>query len=289
MRTFINATQHPQRSEQWAEFGIRFDRPDFAPFSSVSPKSSIREQAVMAWRKAMGEYTRHFDSDITCDGFLLGGYAPLVVSLYQLASQFRVPTFSAVMGPAPLVDGQRRGFVLAGYRRIPSPKKLRSETPREGQPLPPASLEEIEAEEAIAADLMPESEIRYFMLPQGHEVKNHDRFVHLSSRPLTEARRAELATVCPQRLISVPPVNPPPAGSCERSFQDSINEIAEVAISESCAILSDGAAAETLLRLYALLGHCVPFHYVATEITPATVAGGAPTHKVVGVSKIPRF
>lgn len=280
-KLLINATQHKQDPEAWRSLGVAFDNPNFAPFGSISPKASVKEQIVEAWRNLLGEYTRHFDLDIPCDGVLLGGFAPVVAGLYQLCSQFRIPAYTAIMGPAPLVDGQRRGFVLAGYRRVPSPKKLRKDTPQEGQPLT--------AEDAELRDLMPETEVKYFTLPARHEVTRHDRYIHLSSRPLTPDRAKELATVCPQSLVSVPVVNPPPAGADCADFQDGVNEIAQAVFDNKCAVLSDGAAGETILRLYALLGHAVPFYYVQTEITPATQPGGAATHNVVGVGKIPRF
>lgn len=284
----INATQHPQNAQDWAALGVSFDSPTFAPFATISPNASIRDQVVAAWRKTLEEYTRLFESDIPCDGLLIGGFAPVVVGLYALASQFRIPTYTAIMGPAPMIDGKRRGFVLAGYRRIPAPKKIKKDAPIEGQPLPPETAEEIEAQAALI-ELIPEIDLEYFYLPSGHEVTRHDAFIHLSARPLTDARRGELANVMPHTLISVPPALPPAPESDLSGFQDGINAIAKVAFAEKCAILSDGAPAETLLRLYALLGHCVPFYYVKTKVTPATIEGGSPTHEVVGYEKIPRF
>jgi hypothetical protein len=84
------------------------------------------------------------------------------------------------------------------------------------------------------------------------------------------------------------PALPPEPDASMASFQEAINDIVKAIVEYRAPVLFDGAPAETLLRLYSIIGHAVPCYYVKTEVTPATVAGGAAQHRIVGVEKVPR-
>ena len=279
----INGTQHPQtqNAQDWAKFGIEFTNPDFRPFSSIDPHKNIRTEALNAWRALLAEMDRNFNGDEIVNGVLLGGYAPITISLYRLLSQMRVPTFCAVMGPAPIVEGQRRQFVLAGCRRIPSPKGVKAAAPIQGQPLPPEVLETSEVEED-AENMPPEYMPEYVTLPSTFEVTRTDRFVYVSSRGLSPEQEAKIAAIAPQKLIATMPVNPPPIEADLSEYQGEINALVKTITETGAPVLLDGAPVETTLRLFALIGHCCPIYFLKTR-------GTSPQQEFTGVAKVPQF
>lgn len=267
-KLLINATQHPQGSqaEAWARLGIGFQGEDFTPYGPFNPKHDTRAQVRDAWRNLLNQLDDVLLHDMPVDGFLLGGYAPAVLGLYQLLSQFRHRSYVAVMGPAPLVDGQRRAFVLSGCRLIPMPRSLKNAVQREGQPI----LEKFEDGDLV--------------LPSSLPNMRHDRLLHVSARPLTEERAAEINTVAPQRLIGSAPALPPPPDGDMVGFERAVEDLARVVVEERCGVLLDGPPAETMLRLYALVGNLVPFYYLKTEVVP-----GQKLPTIIALDKIPRF
>jgi len=270
----INATQHDQTSSPWSDLGVSFHDPAFCPYTAFSPQQPTRAQVVSAWRSLLARFDRVLALGERVDGFLLGGYAPAVIGLYQFLSQFRQTSFVAVMGPAPIVDGQRRGFVLQGLRQIPTPRSLRAEVVREGAILPPEQ-DDLDVPTTHSAFVLPT------ITPQQMKA---DRLIHVSARPLTDARRAEISTVSPYTLIASTPALHPPAGHDMGDFLEAIEDIARQAATEKCGILLDGPPAETLLHLYAQLGHQHPFFFAKTEVVEA----GKPA-QIVAVEKVPRF
>lgn len=283
----INATQHSQAAslDIWRSLGVDFTDPDFAPYSQVSPKQPIHDQIVEAWRKLQGEMDRCFNNDLPFDGFLLGGYAPMAAGLYSYVSQFRRPSYCAVMGPAPMVDGQRRMFVLSGYRRIPSPKKTRQSVPQEGQPMMPEALARLdELERGLDVVEMPSP----FYLPNRFSVDNFASLVHVAPHALTEQRRAELSCFTGAKLISSMPALPPAPDENLFDYYEAVNDILRLVVEHRCPVLFDGPPVETLLRLYSVLGQVAPCHYVKTEMV-APAPGEKPRNVACGIAKMPRI
>lgn len=266
----INATQHDQSNQPWPDIGVHFDDPDFCPYTTFDPKRSTREQVVAAWRNLLAHLDRQLQSGEKVDGFLLGGYPPVVLGLYQFLSQFRQTSCVAVMGPAPIVDGQKRAFVLSGLRRIPTPRALKAQALFEGQPLE-AEDPDVPAEQAR------------FAIPKIDQNKiDPSRLIHVSARALTDARRAEVARVSPVALIASFPALPPNPDHSLDGFLAAVDDIARLACDNRCGILLDGPPAETLLHLYALLGHQLPFYFAKTEKIGNDLV-------LVAVEKVPRF
>lgn len=269
----INATQHDQSGQPWDNLGVEFENPSFCPYTTFDPKRGTREQVVCAWRNLLAHLDQKLASGEKVDGFLLGGYPPVVLGLYQFLSQFRQTCVVAVMGPAPIVDGQKRAFVLSGLRRIPTPRALKGQALFEGQPL--------EAEDQDVPSFQ-----NRFAIPKIDQTKiDHSQLVYVSARALTDARRAEIATVAPPTLIASAPALPPNPDHSMEGFLSAVDDIAKLACDNRCGILLDGPPAETLLHLYAILGHQLPFYFTKS-------AGSAPPPapaKLVAVEKIPRF
>lgn len=266
----INATQHDQSAQPWADLGVEFGDPSFCPYTTFDPKRGTREQVVAAWRNLLAHFDRCLHYGDKVDGFLLGGYPPVVLGLYQFLSQFRQTSYVAVMGPAPIIDGQKRTFVLSGLRRIPTPRALKAQALFEGQPLPAEDQD------------VPASQER-FAIPKIDQTKiDPSRLVHVSARALTDGRRAEIARVSPAALIASFPALPPNPDHSLDGFLAAVDDIARLACDNRCGILLDGPPAETLLHLYALLGHQLPFYFAKTEKIGNDLV-------LVAVEKVPRF
>lgn len=270
--TLINATQHSQVSPPWSDLGVTFLDPAFCPYGPFLPKHGTREQVVAAWRNLLDRFDNALYNGEDVDGFLLGGYPPAVLGLYQFLSQFRQRCYVAVMGPAPIVEGQRRAFVLQGLRSIPTPRALKSSVVSEGQPLPSEHPDIPTAETFVIPKIQP------------HQI-DHSRLVYVSARPFSEARAEEIRNVSGVQIVASAPALPPPAGHSLADFEAAIEDIARLACELRCGILLDGPPAETLLRVYALLGHMLPFWFTKTEV----VAPPPAPAQLVAIEKIPRF
>lgn len=273
----INATQHPQAKDapNWANAGIEFIDPDFVAYEAFSARQPTRAQVINAWRKVLAKLDLSLANGVKVDGFLLGGYPPAVLGLYQYLSQFRQNCVVAVMGPAPMIDGQKRAFVVGGARLLPTPRTMRTEIAREGEALDP---EDFDAP-SLEGDLV---------IPKiAREKMRTDRLVHVSARPLTDARRAEIQAVAQVELIASTPALPPPPDHSLEDFKEAIKEIARICVSERCGVLLDGPPAETMLHLYSWIGHQHYFHFLKTEMIARN--GEAPKPQIVSLDLVPRF
>lgn len=272
MLNLINATQHDQSKTPWGDLAVQFLDPSFCPYGAFDPKRSTRDQVVAAWRSLLGKLDTALFQGEQVNGFLLGGYPPVVLGLYQFLSQFRQTSYVAVMGPAPMIEGQRRTFVLQGLRRIPTPRALRSSLVFEGQPLQAEDPDVPETARFVVPKIPP------------HAI-DHSRLIYVSARPFSEARKEEIRSVSGVEVIASAPALPPPMGHDLADFESAIEDIARLACEYRCGILLDGPPAETLLHTYSILGHMLPFWYTKSE------AGGPPPApaKLVCLDKIPRF
>ena len=259
----LNATQHKQNAVDFLNFGIEMLEPDFTAFGNFDPKKDTRKQCLAAWRNLLDRVDEIMDRGGRVDGYLLGGYAPAVLCLFQFLANMRHPSFVAVMGQAPIKEGERRQFVLAGVRRIPTPHSLKKKGNEEGQPL---------------------REDHDFFLPSEPLRVDHGKLIHLSARPLTEERATDVSLVAPQKLIGVAPVLPPPADHDLDAFEVGILDVCMEAVKNRCGVLVDGAPAETFLRVFGILGHALPFYFLKTEVKE-----GQKLPSIVALEKIPQF
>lgn len=268
-----NGTQHNQKGQPWETVGFGFHVPAYVPYTAFDPNRGTQRQCVEAWRNLLGHIDNLLDADLPVDGVLLGGYAPAVLALYQFLSNQRTRCYVAVMDAAPMVEGERRQFVLGGARLIPTPRTLRAQAPVEGQPLAPEDelTELLPARKALA--MIPRDEI------------DVSKLIHVSARPLTPARRDELKSVVSHTLIGTAPVLPPPSSSDMEDFKAGIATLAETAHEAKCGVLLDGPPAETMLHLFSYLhGTELPFYFLKTEVKEA----GKPAVPVA-MELVPRF
>ncbi len=267
MLNLVNGTQHDQTNTPWASIAVHFEQPSFLPYRAIDPNVSLKKQIKGAWENLLQHIDTMQSQDLRVDGVLLGGYAPVVLALYQYLSNMRQRCYVAVMDEAPIVEGQRRTFVLGGCRSIPTPKKLRTEVQREGQPI-------VGDGSRHSLGLVLDTQV------------DHTRLIHVSARPLTADRRAELKRIFPQELIATSPVLPPPSSMEDlEDFTDKIADLAHLAYTHKCGILLDGPPAETMLHLYAHTScTCLPFYFLKTEVKEQ----GKPAVPV-SLEPVPRF
>lgn len=233
----INGTQHSQEGLPWPSLNIQFTDNNFTPWGRFSPTEDIRKQVKDAHRKIL-EHLDHCHSDgLIPHGVLLGGYAPAVAGAYHWLRQMRQPCWVAVMGPAPMKDGEKRQFVPQGCRQI--------------FPL----VEE----------------------PQGNwQDQSKTTFLRLGARPLTDDRKEVIGSITPRTIIDkfeeylLPPSNGVTPSELILYTQDVCKEARKTRAS----ILVDGLPAEALLYLVqSAKSNRVQLYFLKTEV-PA--GGGLP-------------
>lgn len=267
----VNATSHEQSKTPWHTIDTVFHAPDFRPIVEVDPNKGIQRQCTETWRRLLNHVDALQEQDKPIDGFLLGGYAPIVLSLFQFLSGQRQRSFVAVMGEAPIKEGERRSFVLSDVRSIPTPRTLRKAAPEEGQPI--SEMDDL----AITT--------RKVLHPIDVEKIDHNKLIHMSARPLDDARRATLKNLFPQTLIASAPVLPPAPLSDMEDFCFAIAELAELGHNNKCGFVFDGPPAESMLHLYSYIsGTNLPCYYIKTA-QPDKTKPAIP----VGLERIPRF
>lgn len=233
----VNGTQHSQEGQPWPVIQIQFTDNNFTPWGTFSPTQDIRDQVKSAWRRVLDHLDRcHSDGTIP-HGVMLGGYAPAVAGIYHWARQMRVPCWVAVMGPAPMVDGEKRRFVPVGARQI----------------FP-------QMQEAVGswAD------------------QQKTTFHRVGARPLTDDRREILAEITPREIQDkfeeylLPPSN----GTVPAEMILYCEDVADKARKAKASVLVDGLPAEALLYLLqSCKANRVQVYFLKTEI-PAD--GGFP-------------
>lgn len=271
-KTFlVNATQHKQSPSLWEKINISFHDGEFRPYAEIDPNRGINRQCTEAWRKLLSHVDAIQEKDEPIDGFLIGGYAPMVLAIYQFLAGMRQRCFVAVMDEAPIKDGERRQFVLGGARMVPTPRSLRHKAPQAGLPI--QEMDDMALSSRQSLEMINPNEIR------------HSQLVHVSARPLDDSRVQALSNICPQKLIGSAPILPPPSGSDMEDFMFKVASVAELAHANKCGILFDAPPAESMLHLFSYLhATMLPFYFLKTEIREV----GKPAVPV-SVESIPRF
>lgn len=265
----LNGTQHPQGPSRaaWDKSGVLFTNPDRPLWGEIDPKRSLHDQVVESWRAMLKEMDRCHAEGQAFDGVMLGGYAPMVASLYRLASGCRHAVFAAIMAPGVMPDGVKKGFVPAGVRMIPPPLELRD------------PFDKGEGERKS----------------KGKRTLRYDRLVFASARPFqverdpktpdVPCRKEVIAQVESATIIDTKPALPPLPNADMTSYEQAVRDIVDEADAVGCPILLDGPPAETLLRIVALATpRGIPLYFLRTEILEAGKLG-----RVLGVEELPRF
>lgn len=233
----VNATQHNQEGLPWPALGIQFTDNTFTPWSAFSPTKDIRVQVKTAWRNVLSHLDSCHANGIIPHGIMLGGYAPAVGGIYHWSRQMRVPAWVAVMGPAPIIDGERRHFVPVGCRQI----------------FP-------QLEEPVGAWID----------------QQKTKFHRVGSRPLTDERREQLANITPRELTDQfeEYLLPPQDGVTPAELIMYCQDVASNARKARASVLVDGLPAESLLYLtQSCKSNRVQIYFLKTEV-PA--GGGFP-------------
>lgn len=233
----VNATQHSQEGQPWPSLGIVFTDNNFTPWQSFSPQKDVRDQVKVAWRNVLAHLDHCHSDGIIPHGIMLGGYAPAVAGVYHWARQLRVPCWVAVMGPAPMIDGQKRGFVPVGVRQI---------FPQLGE---------------AVGDWQDQQKTTFF---------------RVGSRPFTEDRREQFSVFTPRQIVDkfeeylLPPGN----GMVPAELILYCQELAGEARKAKASLLVDGLPAETMLYLlqFAKVNR-VQVYFLKTEVPQG---GGIP-------------
>jgi len=250
----INGSQHDQTQSAplWADCGVQFSNPAFTPWGIVSPTTPIKQAVATAWGKVQEEWQRCRATGNVPSGVMLGGYPPLIIPIasYIMAQGLPPLVLVAVMGPAPSVEGERRRFILQGWRALPPQGIILGE----GNPLPP------------------KPNYRWGAM------------IHCSARPLAGERMMDLENHTTADVINpCPPALPPAPGVDLDAYEEGCREFVETAVrSKVGQILFDGPPAETAIRV-ALLARSVGVacYFVRTG---APVPGSIPP--IVGIEKM---
>jgi hypothetical protein len=228
----VNGTQHSQEGLPWPSLNIQFTDNNFQPWGAFSPAKDIREQVKVAWRRVLDHLDAQHANGVIPHGVLLGGFAPAVAGIYHWSRQMRVPAWVAVMGPAPMKDGEKRQFVPVGARQI---------FPQLQEPV------------GSWAD------------------QQKTTFHRVGARPLTDDRREVLTGITPRTVQDCfeEYLLPPQTGVTPAELILYCRDVASNARKARASVLVDGLPAEALLYLLqSCKANRVQVYFLKTEVRP---------------------
>ena len=263
MLNLINSTQHDQTPSllTWREIGVDFNNPQFTPWGPISPTSSLKMVTKNAWKDIQAQWQNERQNGILPQGLLLGGYAPVCIPIasWCLAQALAPAVVVAVQAPAPMIDGQRRPPILAGWRC-----------------LPPQGVILQKQGTGIGEQTLPEKK-------PIHSVR---RLIHVSARPLADDRKKLIEMHTSLQVVGpCLPALPPQPGVDLESYEQQVAAYIDAAIEHQAALLLDGPPVETAVRVGLLArSYNVKVCYVRTGLP---VAGSLPP--ITGVEELNWF